>query len=75
MNAKNPIEESKLVLSIYQYARKNNLDIKDRNNIVKILKTIDPDNFSEERVDAIMIALQFTTTKIKRDLELRGKIN
>ncbi len=75
MNTKDPTEEAKLVLRIYRYARKNNLDIKDRNNVAEILKTVDPDNFSEDRVDTIMIALQVTAKNIKKDLERRGKIN
>jgi len=75
MNTKDPTEESTLVLRIYRYARKNNLDIKDRKNVAEILKTVDPDNFSEDRLDAIMIGLQVTAKKIKKDLERRGKIN
>lgn len=75
MNTKDPIEEAKLVLRIYRYARKNNLDIKDRNNVAEILKTVDPDNFNEDRVDAIMIGLQVTAKKIKTDLTRRNKIN
>lgn len=75
MSIKDPIKESELVMKIYRYARKNNLDVKDRNIVAEILKTVDPDNFSEDRLDVIMIGLQVTSKKIKKDLERRGKIN
>lgn len=75
MSTKDPTEEAKLVLRIYRYALKYYVDVTDRDNVVKILKTVDPDNFSEDRVDTIMIALQVTAKKIKKDLEKRSKVN
>lgn len=70
-----PTKEAKLVLQIYRYALKNDLDMKDRDSVAKILKTVDPDNFSEDRIDNIMIALQVTAKKITKDLAKRNKIN
>ncbi len=75
MSTIDPIKESKIVMEAYQYSRKNNLDIKNREDVVKILKAIDADDFSEERVDTLMIALQIIASKIRKDLERRGKIN
>jgi len=74
MSAQDPTEEVKLVLKVNQYAFKHNLDINKREDVVKILKAIDPD-FKEEKVDPIMIALKATSVRIRSDLEKRNKIN
>jgi len=75
MSTQDPEKAAKLVLRAYQYARANNLDVNKREDVVKILKAIDPDNFSEENVEPTMIALQATVTRFRTDLEKRNKIN
>lgn len=75
MSTLDPEKAAKLVLEAYQYARENNLDVNKREDVVKILKAIDPENFSEENVEPIMIGLQATATKFRTELEKRNKIN
>lgn len=75
MSILDPEKAAKLVLEAYQYARVNNLDVNKREDVIKILKAIDPENFSEENVEPIMIGLQATATRIKADLERKNKIN
>ena len=76
MSTLEPEKAAKLVLKGYQYARKNNLDVNKREDVVKILKDIDSvENFSEKDVERIMIGLQATATRFRTELEKRNKIN
>lgn len=76
MNIKDPNDELAIVvMNVYHYALKNNLDIKNKANVIKILRTIDPDNFSEDRVELVMTMLPVTDTIIKKDMANKRKIN
>lgn len=76
MDIKDPNEEiAKVVMDVYHYALKNNLDIKNRADVAKILKAIDPDNFSEDQVELVMTMLPAIDTIIKKDLAKRRKVN
>ncbi len=76
MNIKDPNDElAKVVLDVYHYALKNNLNIKNRVDVTKILKAIDPENFSKNRVEVVMTMLQVTDTIIKTDLAKIKTIN
>jgi len=76
MDIKDPNEElAKVVMDVYHYALKNNLDIRSRTDVVKILKVVDPDNFRENRVELVMAMLPVTDAIIKKDLARRVKIN
>lgn len=76
MDIKDPNDElAQVVMDVYHYALKHNLNIKNRADVAKALKDIDPENFSEDRVDLVMTMLPITDTIIKKDLEKRRKIN
>lgn len=76
MDIKDPNDELAIVvMDVYHYVLKNNLDIKNRADVVKALKAVDPENFSEDRVDLVMTMLPITDTIIKKDLDKRSKIN
>ncbi len=76
MNIKDPnVELAKVVMDVYHYVLRNKLDIKNRADVVKALKDVDPESFSEDRVDLVMTMLPITDTIIKKDLANKRKIN
>ncbi len=68
-------EEAKLVLDIYEYSLANDLNIEDRNDVVKILETLNQSSVSDEHIERLMKALQITAKRIQSDLNRRKKIN
>lgn len=76
MDIKDPNTElATVVMKVYRYALKNHLDIKNKASVAKILREVDPENFSEARVDLVMTMLPAADTIIKKDLARRSKIN
>ncbi len=76
MDIKDPVEEhAKLILDAYSYALENNLDITNKQDVVKILEAVNPGNSSEEFAESLIPVLQMTDHMIKTDLEKRKSSN
>lgn len=76
MNTNNPIEEeAKLILDMYEYALANNLNVENRNDVIKILEALDQTNISDDHLEQLVKAIQITAKRIQSDLDSRKKVN
>lgn len=76
MNTNDPaVEKSKLVVDALAYANTNNLDIKNKEDVAKILQTLDPEHTSEEDVEEFMKLLQGADDLMQADVEHRKSTN
>ena len=57
-------EKAELLLNALDYALTHNLDIHKKEDVEKILKTLDPEHTSEEEVKEFMCSLQDADTII-----------
>lgn len=69
------VEKSELVVDALAYANTNNLDIKNKEDVTKILQVLDPEHSSEEDVEKFMGLLQGADDLIQADVEHREKTN
>lgn len=75
MDTKDPVEEhAKLILDAYSYALEHKLDIRNKQDVVKILEVVNPGNSSEEFAESLIPVLQIADNMVKTDLEKRKKI-
>jgi truncated hemoglobin YjbI len=66
MNTYDPIkEEAKLVIDMYDYALAHNLNIEDRSAVITIMKALNQEDVSDERIERLMKALQITAQRIQ----------
>lgn len=57
-----PVEDkSELYMKALDYAKEHNLDINNREDVIKILEVVDPEHMSEKEVDAFMYQLKNAT--------------
>ncbi|KKQ37637.1 MAG: hypothetical protein US54_C0029G0004 [Candidatus Roizmanbacteria bacterium GW2011_GWA2_37_7] len=75
MDTKDPIEEAKLVMDIYDYALSHKLNIENRDDVKSIIEALGHDDVSDDRLEKLMTALQVTDSRIKADVARRNKIN
>ena len=79
MDTKDPvIEEATFVIDAYRYALDNNLDIRSKEDVEKILKALRPEKSSEEHeehVEALMPMLDIFDKMTQAELAKRNKIN
>ncbi len=76
MNTNDPAEtEAKLIMDIYEYALDHNLDVENRDDVIQIMKVLNQEDLSDERIERLMTALQITAKKIQSDVDRRKKIN
>jgi hypothetical protein len=76
MNTYDPIkEEAKLVIDMYDYALALNLNIEDRSAVITIMKALNQEDVSDERIERLMKALQITAQRIQSDVAHRKKVN
>lgn len=69
------VEKSELVVDALAYAHTNNLNIRNKEDVTKVLKTLSPDHSSEEEVEELMRLLQGADDLIQADVEHREKTN
>ncbi len=75
MDIKDPMEkQAQLVIDAYSYALEHNLNIKSQNDVLKILKALDPEHSSETDVLAFMPLLGAFDSMTKAELAKRGKL-
>lgn len=67
--------EAKLVLDIYDHAITHGLDVKNREEVVSILKSLNQEDLSDEHLDRLMQALEITANRIQTDVTNRKKYN
>lgn len=76
MNTNDPaIEKSELVVDALSYAHTNNLDIKNKEDVTKILQALNPEHSSEGDAEEFMRLLQGADDLIKADVEHRKNTN
>lgn len=76
MNTKDPAqEEAELVMDMYDYALTHNLDIKSKDDVMKIMEVFNEENTDDERIERLMKALQITAQRIQSDITRRKKVN
>ncbi len=76
MNTNDPaVEKTELVVDALAYANTNNLDIKNKEDVGKILQALDPEHSSQEDVEEFMKLLQGADDLIQADVEHREKTN
>ncbi len=69
------VKMSELVVDALAYAHTNNLDIKNKEDVTKILQALDPEHTSEEDVEKFMALLQGADDLMQADVERREKTN
>lgn len=55
----------------YSYAVVNNLNIRSKEDVLKILEVIDPENANEEYAESFLKVLQLVGQTLKRTIEKR----
>ena len=76
MDPKDPaVEKTELVIDARTHANTNNLDIKRKEDVTKILQALDPEHSSEEDVEKFMVLLQGADDLMQADVEHREKTN
>lgn len=61
--------------TIYSYAVVHKLNIKSVNDVLSILKEVDPDNATNENAEVYLKMLQLFSLKIKKTIIRRQKLN
>ena len=74
MNINDQVEsEADLVLDVYGYASKHDLDISQKADVLKILKTLGKENIDNDQLKRLMIALDITDRRIRKDVAGRKR--
>lgn len=68
-------EEAKLVMDIYDYALTHGLDVKNREDVFSIMKSLNQEDVGDEHIDRLMQALEITANRIQTDVTNRKKYN
>lgn len=72
MFSKDWIEQNRGKLkNAYSYAVVNNLNVKSKEDVLKILKMIDPENANEEYAESFSKVLQIVGQTLKKTIEKR----
>lgn len=69
------IEMTELVIDALSYAHKNNLDIDNEDDVMKILEAVDSEHAQERDIEKFMELLKATEDLMQMDVDKRRKIN
>lgn len=69
------VEKTELVIKALDYAHTNNLDIKNKEDVKKIIETLDSEHSSDEGIEEFMKLLQGADTLIQTDVTRRRSTN
>lgn len=61
-------EQSKLVVDAYSYALTNKLDIRNQDDVLKMLAVLDPENTRNMKLENFMLALDMFDDMTKAEL-------
>ena len=65
--------EADLVLDVYVYASKHDLDVSQKADVLKILKALEKENIDNNQLARLMIALDVTDRRIRKDVASRKR--
>lgn len=68
-------KEAAFVIDAYRYALDNNLDIKNKEDVEKIVKALRPEESSQKDIELLMPMLEIFDRITKAELARMSKIN
>ena len=65
--------EASLVLDVYSYASKHDLDVSQKAEVLKVLKALGKEDIDSKQLERLMIALVITDQRIRKDVASRKR--